>query len=80
MSVPLSGHLLLLCVPELAIGIEVEVRGASLREHEWERTEDECVRLRWASEHVDTCAPEPHGSYVSIHSVWRWSLLSLSYP
>lgn len=57
LSVPLSGHLLLLYLPEVANDVEVELKGVSLREHVRERAEDECVRLGWASEPTDVCVP-----------------------
>lgn len=65
-------------MPEVANDTEVALGGVRLREHDRERTEDECVRSGWVREHIDTCVPEPHGSSLSIQSLFGFGSLSLS--
>lgn len=53
-----------------------------LRDHDWDRTEDECVRSGWVRERIDTCVPEPRGSDLSSQSLFGFGSFSFSpiYP
>lgn len=62
-------------MPEVANDTEVALGGVRLREHDRERTG---VRSGWVREHIDTCVPEPHGSYMSIQSLFGFGSFSLS--
>lgn len=67
-----------LLLPEVANDVEVELGGVRLRDHDWDRTEDECVRSGWVRERIDTRVPEPRGSDLSSQSLFGFGSFSFS--